>query len=154
MEGHGLMTIIFWLISGYGRGEDPEMKVVDNIALWIQVHQLPIGYMSDSVVQRIGAKLGGFLELNPSNYTRLHPDYMRLRIKQFVSKPLKSHLCLKQSNGGGKEVLLKNERLPTFYFKCGLLGHGERFCKLNYEAADGEAPQKFGPELRAPNRSR
>lgn len=32
---------------------------------------------------------------------------------------------------------------------CGLIGHGERFCKRNYENAEGIVVRRFGPEVRA-----
>ena len=44
------------------------------------------------------------------------------------------------------------ERLPTFCYGCGIIGHGERTCLHAFESEDAIVKRQFGPELQANNR--
>lgn len=46
------------------------------MVLWVQVHDLPVGYMANSVAKRIGDKIGVFVEYDPNNYTGVRKEYM------------------------------------------------------------------------------
>lgn len=46
----------------------------------------------------------------------------------------------------------KYERLPNFYFLCGIIGHTKKFCHLLFEGADEETERPFGSWLRAIDR--
>lgn len=132
-------------------GVNPVDVSLEKAAFWIQLHYMPLGYISDNVVKRIGSKLGDIMEIDPNNFTGVSKEYLRLRVMLDITKPLKDHVVLKIRNGGAVQhhkVILKFERLPTFCFRCGLIGHGERFCRRNYEADNGEVPRMFGPDLR------
>lgn len=73
--------------------------------------------------------------------------YMRLRVKIDFTMVLKKWLNLKQKSKENNWVNLHYERLLMFCFKYGIIGYGERFCKMNYENKDGAAPQRCGPKL-------
>ena len=75
---------------------------------------------------------------------------MRIHIKFDVLKPLKKMINLKKPKGEGMiQVTIRYERLPTYCFQCGMLGHGEKFCRLNYATKEGVNVRNYGPELRA-----
>uniref|UniRef100_A0A2C9VMB4 CCHC-type domain-containing protein n=1 Tax=Manihot esculenta TaxID=3983 RepID=A0A2C9VMB4_MANES len=117
-------------------GVNPVEVSLEKAAFWIQLHHMPLGYMSGIVVKRIGSKLGDIMELDSNNFT----------VMLDITKPLKDHVVLKIRNGGAVQnhkVTLKFERLPTFCFRCGLIGHRELFCRRNYEADNGEVPRMF-----------
>lgn len=79
---------------------------------------------------------------------------MRVRVCLDVTKPLKKTFKLKQEGGAWKEVTLKYERLLTFCFSYGKIGHGEKFCTRQFENEEGIIERKFGPKLRVmPRRS-
>ena len=118
--------------------------------MWIQLHDLPAGWWSNSIGRKIGSRLGEFLESDPNNYLGARKDYMWIRIKFDVLKPLKKMINLKKPKGEGMiQVTIWYERLPTYCFQCGMLGHGEKFCHLNYATEEGVSVSNYGPELRA-----
>ena len=49
-------------------------------------------------------------------------------------------------------VTFKYERLPTFCFFCGLLGHSDRFCPIMFETKTEDALRPYGQFMRAPDR--
>lgn len=65
-------------------GEDP-LKV----DLWVQMHDLPIGYMSEIVGKQLGNFLGTFIQYDPNNNSSIWREFMRLRVRIDVKKPLK-----------------------------------------------------------------
>ncbi|WKA07960.1 hypothetical protein VitviT2T_025728 [Vitis vinifera] len=132
------------------QGDNLDKVDLNELAMWIQLHDLPAGWWSDSIAQNIGSCLGEFLESDPNNYLGAKKDYMRIRIKFDVLKPLKKMINLKKPKGEGMiQVTIRYERLPTYCFQCGMLGHGEKFCRLNYATEKGVSVRNYGPELRA-----
>lgn len=62
---------------------------------------------------------------------------------------MKSKIHLKIGGEGGTWITFRYERLMTFFFLCGIIGHDEKFCKKNSEVGEGVPSIIFGPELRA-----
>ena len=132
------------------QGDNLDKVDLNELAMWIQLHDLPVGWWSDSIARKIGSRLGEFLESDPNNYLGARKDYMRIRIKFDVLKPLKKMINLKKPKGEGMiQVTIRYERLPTYCFQCSMLGHGEKFCRLNYAMEEGVSVRNYGPELRA-----
>lgn len=75
--------------------DDLQNVELEMSTLWVQVHALPAGLMSDAVARGIGTKLGTFIESDPNNYSGAWRPYMRLRVKLDVRKSLKQMLKLK-----------------------------------------------------------
>ncbi|XP_074266286.1 uncharacterized protein LOC141588759 [Silene latifolia] len=73
---------------------------------------------------------------------------VRIRVIHDVRRPLKSTVKVRMSEGrsAATEFKVKFERLPTFCYGCGVLGHGEKECEDGpYE----EGELKYGEWLRA-----
>lgn len=59
------------------------------MAIWVQVHDLPIGFMSKVVGNHLGNFIGEFLEYDEKNNTGVWRAFMRIRVKIGVRVPLK-----------------------------------------------------------------
>lgn len=59
-------------------GENAESVEFSEYSIWIQVHGLPIGFMSERVVKDIGGRLGTFLSSDPRNFNGWWRPYMRI----------------------------------------------------------------------------
>lgn len=46
-------------------------------------------------------------------------------------------------------IKFKHERLPTFCFYCGLIGHSEKFCEALFDNAGNKESKRFDASLRA-----
>ena len=122
--------------------ERPTQVPLFSGAFWIQVHDLPIGYMAESV----GKQLGNLISII------IWRHCMRIRVVVDVLIPFSRYKMIKLRNGNLHRVNFKHERLGTFYFMCGMLSHAERFCPTAFYDGGLEQKREWGSELRAPTR--
>ena len=114
------------------------------------MYNLPIGFLSEKVLTNIGNYIREFQSSDPNNFMGVWRNYMRIRVSIDVRKPLKQRLRLKNEGGEWFWVEFKYERLNTFCFICGLLGHTEKLCPKLYDCVDAELVRPYGPEMKAP----
>lgn len=70
-------------------GEDPVNVMLNEIEFWIQIHGLPVGYMTEVVGKQLGNFFGTFVQYDAKNNSSIWREYMRIRIKMDVRKPIK-----------------------------------------------------------------
>jgi 14-3-3 protein epsilon len=129
--------------------EDPREVPLFNVPFWIQVHNLPGGYMSQKTGKSIRDYIGEFLEYDDKNDSLSWRKYMRIRVLIDVRKPLKRQKKIKKQGADSRMVQFKYERLGTFCYVCGILGHSDSKCPKLFEATDNDIGREWGPELRA-----
>lgn len=133
-------------------GEDPMSVPLWYLNVWLQIFDLPSGFMSEAVGKLLGNFFGEFLEYDCKNNSSLWREFMRIRVRLDVRKPLKRRKKITKKNGGEVMVSCKYERLGEFCFTCGMLSHTERYCKKFLSRASDEGSQEWGSWLRAPPR--
>lgn len=70
-------------------GENPRCVDLNSLELWVQVHDLRAGYMSEKILQGIGNYIGKYAHGCPNNFSGVWRDYMRIRVSIHLDKPLK-----------------------------------------------------------------
>lgn len=131
-------------------GENPLNVPLLSVNIWIQIHGLPSGFMTETVGKLLGNFFGEFLLYDQKNDSSLWRDCMRLKIKLDVSKPLKRKKKITNRNGKEFVVQCKYERLGEFYFVCGMVTHTDRFCRKFLENGGESTIKEWGAWLRAP----
>lgn len=56
--------------------------------MWIQLYDLPTGFMLENVGRQLGDIFGEFLEYNHKNTTSIWCESMKVRVKLDIRKPL------------------------------------------------------------------
>jgi 14-3-3 protein epsilon len=132
-------------------GDDPITTELDEAEMWVQIYNLPFGYMSPSIGEFIGSHLGRFIKYDDYNSYGAWRLYMRIRVAVKVNEALKKSLTFEKEDGGIVHLHFKYEKLGVFCFECGLIGHSERFCpkRLNPDFVEGE--KGWGNFIRAGN---
>ncbi|XP_031092172.1 uncharacterized protein LOC115996873 [Ipomoea triloba] len=133
-------------------GDDPERMVLQHSEFWIQIHSLPAGFRSEAVVSAIGSFLGTLVCTDERNFDGAMRVFYRVRVAIDITKPLKKQMKLKRENGTWAFIDFRYERLPTFCFLCGVIGHGDRFCSKILHGVDLKAEKPYGAWLRAGTR--
>ncbi|CAN1849507.1 hypothetical protein LINPERHAP1_LOCUS39393 [Linum perenne] len=73
---------------------------------------------------------------------------MRFRVKVDVRKALKREKKIKRPGGNNFTCFFKYEKLPTFCYICGLIGHVERNCEVHFHKEEHEIERLWDERLR------
>ncbi|KAK6144775.1 hypothetical protein DH2020_021595 [Rehmannia glutinosa] len=133
-------------------GEQPSKVLLFNVEIWVQVYDLPFGFMTEKVGESIGNFIGSYVEADQHSFSGVWQNYMRIRVAFDVRTPLKRRMKLKKAGGDWLWINLKYERLPTFCFYCGLIGHSDKFCANLFNCSKVPMERAYGSWLRAPSR--
>lgn len=133
-------------------GEEAHQVVFNELDIWVQIYDIPKGFISESILKSIGASIGMYVKSDPSNFDSTWKTFVRIRVKIDLQKPLKRRMKIKREGGNWSWVNFKYERLGSFCFVCGIIGHTERECNIVYANPDKEVERAYGAWLRAPGR--
>ncbi|XP_074378017.1 uncharacterized protein LOC141719538 [Apium graveolens] len=75
-------------------GMDPRIMVINNLEIWVQLHGLGTGFMSQRVVTDIGNYIGKFVEADANNFVGVWRDHFRVRVSLALNAPLKRRMKL------------------------------------------------------------
>lgn len=114
--------------------------------IWIRLYDGPLLARSKTVVQQMGNRVGRFVEVDEETIHGLSQS-IRLRVEIDLNKPLKTgmKICIDNKNVW---IQIKYERLPSFCYICGHLGHTMKDCDQAEEIQPSQS-LKFGDFLRA-----
>ena len=114
--------------------EEEASKVEPSqMELWVQVLDLPPRLQSEQVLREVGDYVGTFVTTDEKNLDGNWKDFMRIRVALDIYKPVKRRMKIKKAGGDWRWIHFRYERLPTFCFYCGLIGHAESFCEKRFE---------------------
>ncbi|KAK6137382.1 hypothetical protein DH2020_028854 [Rehmannia glutinosa] len=85
-------------------GEQPTKVDLFHSELWVQVYDMPLGFMSERIGRDIGNYIGAYLESDQHNFDGVWKQYMRIRVAFDVRSPLKRRMKLKKLEVSGKQV--------------------------------------------------
>ena len=108
--------------------------------------------MTEEVGRDIGSKIGRVMEVGKRSRQADQAKFMRVRIELPIEKPLRRGGYVYNMDGDRCWVSFKYERLPTFCFSCGKIGHDEKHCGVVTEKQSME--KKYGDWLRARSMSK
>lgn len=133
--------------------EDPHMVKLQEADIWVQIYDIPRGCISETVLKSIGDSFGCYVKSDPNNFNNMWKDHVRIRVTMNVDKPLKRRMKLKRDVNNWNWINFKYERLSSFCFVCGIIGHSERECSVVYANPDKLVERAYGVWLRAPSRN-
>lgn len=108
-------------------GKQPSGLDMHFGSFWVRVYDLPLILMSETMAKKLGDILGAFIEMDSKDAHR-HGKFLRINVKLDLRNPLKRGTVVRFKEKAYK-VFFKFERLPTFYFICGRLGHQIKDCE-------------------------
>jgi hypothetical protein len=128
----------------------PDRMEFSKVLFWVRMFHLPLACMNETMGVKIGSSVGEVEEVETDVDGIGWGEYLRVRIKLDIMKPLARGRVLKL-NGESSWIEFQYERLPTFCFRCGVIQHGAGGCSAKYRAfSSTESSQaQFGTWLRA-----
>jgi hypothetical protein len=116
------------LLEEYDGITKPSKVRFKYLATWVRIYDLPTGFRTMNIGRQLGNKIGDFLKVDLDDNTGGWRDFLRIRVKLDVEKPL-TRIVYVLLRGGKREAFrVKYEKLPRFCAVCGLLGHVESEC--------------------------
>ncbi|CAI8618873.1 unnamed protein product [Vicia faba] len=104
--------------------------------------------MSEVVDILIGNHIGKFVKYDEQNNYASWRKFMRIRVGINVQLPLKKSWFFNRMTGDKVQVVFKYEKLGTFCFLCGLIGH-LNFCHLKFISSTRPDEKGWGNFVRA-----
>ncbi|KAI3736027.1 hypothetical protein L6452_15558 [Arctium lappa] len=98
------------------------------------------------------AHVGTFLDYDDKNKKTADKPYLRVRSLFDIRQPLKKGKKVKKSTGDWITCIFRYERLPSFCFICGLIGHIDRHCEQFFQTPEEDIVHAWEFSLRAPNK--
>ncbi|XP_060961909.1 uncharacterized protein LOC133032093 [Cannabis sativa] len=143
------MPLVFHRLK---RGEDPRVVLLHELDMWVQLHDLKYGFMSELVVKNAGNYVGTFIKSDAKNFIGIWRDYFRVRVTIDINKPLKRRMKLIKQDGIWIWTNFKYEYVPTFCFFCGFIGHSDRFCPRRFDPHFDPNVKPYGEWMKATTR--
>ena len=110
-----------------------------HATFWVQFHNVPIGCMEPESIHKLGELIGEVLEVETDGESECIDPYARVGISIDITKPLQKMVFLELEEDDKVELPMLYERLPYFYFCCGLIGHQFK----EYKAYKGQPKDKL-----------
>lgn len=125
-------------------GDNPRTMMINNLEIWVQLHGMGSGFISQRVVTDVGNYIGKFVESDANNFMDVWREFLRVRVAIPLDKPLKRRMKLKKSDSNWCWVNFKYEGILTFCFICGLVGHSDKFCERLFDMPEDKMEKPFG----------
>ena len=121
---------------------------LSHTTFWIQVRGLQFEMLLEEARADIRNRIGRFISNDEWKATSEQTKYLRVRVEVPIDKPLWRGVFVTSSKGDKVWIDYRYERLSSFCYRCGRLGHEERNCEKQSEKEGNEPPQ-YGEWLKA-----
>ncbi|XP_042965921.1 uncharacterized protein LOC122299602 [Carya illinoinensis] len=133
-----------FVLRDYDGEIQPNSMNFDYEKLWIQMHNLPLGYMNKRMGEEIGSSVGKVIEVDVDEEGWAWGRCLRVRIECNLKAPLARGRTVKVA-GGQIWVPFQYEKLPRMCFQCGCIVHSREGCSVG----EVSGKNQFGTWLRA-----
>ncbi|XP_019194753.1 PREDICTED: uncharacterized protein LOC109188564 [Ipomoea nil] len=111
-----------------GDGVLPVDVALNTVDMWVQLHDIPMGYTSQPILEQMGNFIGTFVKHDERFAGAPWLAFYRIRVSIPVDKPLRRGMKMLKRDKTTCWVNFRYERLHSFCFFCGLMGHTYKFC--------------------------
>ncbi|KAL8513790.1 hypothetical protein ACS0TY_013050 [Phlomoides rotata] len=117
------------LLKELDSGEQSSTVLFSTVTFWVRLYDLPMVARNSRSIEKIGGCIGDVVEIDQASLNGVARS-IRIKAKIDYSKPLRSGITLELKDSKQVWVNFKYERLPSFCYLCGVLGHMHRECDL------------------------
>lgn len=117
----------------------PSLQKFDTSPIWIRLYDIPMRGRVEATLRQIGMRFGDVKEIDHATITRMARS-VRMKIVIDLTKLLKRGTKIRIGNAEPCWVPVTYERLPSFCYWCGKLGHTTKDCEEYQDNTEGTAP--------------
>ncbi|KAK1606309.1 hypothetical protein QYE76_029982 [Lolium multiflorum] len=124
----------------------------EKLGIWVRILNLPCSLMNDQRGKDLASRVGKVEKMHVDEKGKAWGEFLRFRATINITEPFMRCVSIYSQKRKAIEFFyVMYERLPTFCFSCGLLGHSSTGCPSPAEwDADGLLPY-HGPRLCLPD---
>nr|GMC74068.1 uncharacterized protein LOC109172169 [Ipomoea batatas] len=148
-EGHWAFENPTLVLKRVMEGDQSTKMKLDYCDFWVKIHDLPCSFMLECIAEQIGKSLGVFVKSDPNNFDSNWHSYLRIPVSMNVNSPLRNKMKIKKKGMEGAWIFFKYERLDTFCYFFGLLGHFAKFYRGALDSDLQITEYVFGSWMRA-----
>ena len=130
----------FLVLRHWEKGMTPRSVKFTTVPIWVQVWGLPFDLINEDAGRDIGSGLGRVVDVDSKALTADQARFLRIRVEIPLNKPLQRGSPVISPEGDKALVAFKYERLVRLCYRCGMLGHEEKYCVVPLETVEGEHP--------------
>ena len=113
----------------YNKNTVSEDYALNEATFWVQVHNIPLGYMDTDTAEEICSKIGKVVKsTGKKDYGG--EGFIRVRVIVDVTQPLCRGRVVTLENGKRIWISFRYERLPNLCYWCGRLDHDDKDCEV------------------------
>jgi hypothetical protein len=136
------------LVDVLKEGDDPETVRFTTVPIWVQFRKIPFYLLSKKLAKELGEKIGEFICIDNNARGDICDKIIRTRVHLPIDRALRRWIPLIDEIENEQVVAFVHyERLPTFCYTCGFIGHKYTECmvagntrKKTYKAELGVMP--------------
>lgn len=119
-----------WLvIKAWDRKVDPKSINFDHVPVWVQLWGLPIHCKTKLMGESLGALMGKVDVAELYEYPGKN-IIVKIKVTIDIKNSLTIGIHIENPTDGTSWIDYRYENLPLVCFKCGLIGHGDKWCQI------------------------
>ncbi|XP_015959581.1 uncharacterized protein LOC107483479 [Arachis duranensis] len=131
LKGNPWMFRNSWLlIKKWERGVNPAEMDFSRTEIKLQIWNMPEHCKTTTLGRKIAARVGEVMECNVFSAGPGKGNFLKASVMIRIEDPLKEGLNMGSKQDGLTKVEFKYERLPTFCYFCGRIGHDVANCEI------------------------
>lgn len=104
------------------------MMKFDTTPFWIRLYDVPLQGRNEQVIRQIGSRVGEVEEVDHSTLRGISRS-VRIKVNLDLNKALKKGTKIRMGGAEPCWIPIPYERLPSFCYWCGHLGHTSKDCE-------------------------
>lgn len=121
----------------------PSSMEFNSTPFWMRIYDLPMSGKEENTLKQIGVRFGKVMEVDKESMEGVSRS-IQIRIILRLNNPMKQGTKIKIGKVEPCWLSVTYERLPSFCYYCGKLGHTYKYCGIMHEQE--ENADKMGEE--------
>ncbi|XP_023635785.1 uncharacterized protein LOC111829919 [Capsella rubella] len=147
----GFQTYNEWGLVMERWSRSPTGDSLQFVNLWVQIKNIPLNYYTKEAITLLGELVGQVLEVVFDPEKPQNKDYVRVKVKFDVSKPLRKSKIVNLPKGLTTSVYYFYEKVQKRCYKCQRLTHVQEECPLVLKVLQDQViERKMGRKVEKP----
>ncbi|XBI82374.1 hypothetical protein VPH35_091074 [Triticum aestivum] len=116
------------IIEPYDGIADPTSVVLDRLAVWVQIHNIPPLFRKKELVEDLAARVGTVLAVEMYAPSLTSANFVRARVKIDINSSLTRFVSITPEGERRQTYCVLFEKLPRFCEACGMIGYDSMIC--------------------------